>query len=292
MLVLRFDLESGYALNPRSESEENWKLWLDECLGAVSQVAAVLKRNEVPASFFIVGKVIERAGKSLASVLDSPRFDIESHTYSHMKIKSNDRNVLEQFDQELRQTSDLIVQFFGSRPTGFCAPGNFYRGLQGYPEQLRMLWKQGYTFVGSDGQGPPEQAMPAPFTQPYWYDEDGFPDLLEVPLTGWHCNMLFNTGHQNDYRKPARGFPDGTVLEKLPSTIEEGFQARKSEFEYAIDNDLIYAPCMHPWSVFRFDPQLEHVERLIQMAREKDVPVLNCKQQYETFREAKESALI
>ena len=100
------------------------------------------------------------------------------------------------------------------------------------PSGHLMYWDQ---FVGSDGSGPPEQPMPALFTQPYWYAEDGF-------------------------------------------------QARAKELQHAIDNDLIYTPCLHPWSIYRFDPELEHLDRLIEMAKENDVPVLSAMQLYEECR--------
>ena len=56
--------------------------------------------------------------------------------------------------------------------------------------------------------------------------------------------------------------PDGAVLERLPRTPAEGFDARRREFDYAIAQRLIYAPCMHPWSIHRFDPRLAHLHRL------------------------------
>ena len=220
MFILRFDVESAYALNPSLESEENWPVWLDETLASLTQIT-------------------------------------------------------------------LILKYFGERPIGFCAPGNFYRGFQGHPKQLGILWEQGYKFVGSDGVGPPGRRWPSPFTQPYWHAKDGFPDLLEEPVTGWPCNMLFNSGGQIDDWKPAPGFPDGTIMEKLPATLEEGLVARKKELEYAINNNLVYAPAMHPWSVYRFDPKLEHLDLLIEIAKEKNVPIMNCRGLYESYRDAK-----
>ena len=125
--------------------------------------------------------------------------------------------------------------------------------------------------------------MPAPFTQPYWYVDDGFLDLLEELVIGWHCNMLFNTGGQSDGFKPQVGFPDGTILEKTPETVEEGFAARAREFQYAIANELVYAPAYHPWSIYRFDPEMEHLDGLIEMAKANGVPVLNCSGLYEYY---------
>ena len=69
-----------------------------------------------------------------------------------------------------------------------------------------------------------------------------------------------------------------------PATVEEGFQARKKEFQYAIDRNLVYSPAMHPWSVYRFDPELKHIEWLIEMAHEENVPIMNCYQLYEKYR--------
>ena len=234
----------------------------------------------------MVGKLLERAGDEIVALLkDNPAFDVGSHTYSHADIVNEDPAALERFSEELVLTSDLIFDYFEERPLGFCAPGWRYKGLQGHPAQLAILWDQGYRYIGSDNSGPPEQWQPSPMTQPYWYAEEGFPELFEVPGTGWHCNYLFNTGGQNDDWTPAPGYPDGTVLEKLPVTVEEGFQVRSREFRYCIKNHLVYSPSMHPWSVYRFDPELKHVDSLIRMARAEAVPVMNCRQLYETYRD-------
>lgn len=284
MFILRFDLESAYALGG-GRGEGNWRLWIDEAAASVTRICEVLEQHEVPATFFIVGALLEKAGDRLASILiNTPLVEVQSHSYSHMAMKSEETAVAEQLRQELRKTSDLIAEHFGTRPIGFCAPGNFYQGLQGCRKPLQVLWDEGYRFIGSDGEGPREQPMPAPFTQPYWYAEDGFPDLLEEPITGWHCNMLFNTGGQSDGFQPQVGFPDGSMLEKLPATVEEGFDARAKEFQYAIDNGLVYAPGNHPWSLYRFDPEMTHLSRLIEMAKANDVPILNCSQLYEKYR--------
>ena len=74
----------------------------------------------------MVGKVVERAGKELTDLLqDDLLFDIGSHTYSHMRILSDHSEVLQQLDQELVRTSELILKYFGKEPLGFCAPEGF-----------------------------------------------------------------------------------------------------------------------------------------------------------------------
>ena len=87
MFILTFDVESAYALNPNIESDSNWNIWLEETLASIMQITQLLKKQKVPATFFIVGKVIERAGQDLSNLLnDNFLFDIGSHTYSHMEI--------------------------------------------------------------------------------------------------------------------------------------------------------------------------------------------------------------
>ena len=140
MFVLRFDVESAYALHPSMESDENWQIWLEETLASVEQITRVLKRYDAPATFCIVGKVLERAGDDLADLLkDNPMFDIASHTYSHMGISSDTPVVLRQFSAELEQTSDLIARYFGAGPIGFCAPRWFLQGATGTPKAARYL---------------------------------------------------------------------------------------------------------------------------------------------------------
>lgn len=61
-----------------------------------------------------------------------------------MGILSDNSEVLRQLDQELARTSELILKSFSKEPLGFCAYGGFYRGLQGHPKQLGILWNHGH----------------------------------------------------------------------------------------------------------------------------------------------------
>ena len=138
MFILRFDVESAYALHPSMESDENWRIWLEETLASVEQITRVLKRYDAPATFCIVGKVLERAGDDLAGLLkDNPLFDIASHTYSHMGISSTKPEVLRQFGTELEQTSDLIARYFRDRSNRFLCARRFLQGTTGSSKAAR-----------------------------------------------------------------------------------------------------------------------------------------------------------
>ena len=283
-LVVRFDVESAAALASAAQrTPRDWTGWIDESLRAVAGICDVLNDLNANASFFLVGELLQRAGSDYTALLKgNPRFDIGNHTYSHWGgWRSDHAGCADTLRTELSATADLIEDHFGIVPTGFTGPGGCARGLRGRGALLRVLWEQGYRTVTTDTQEPIACPWRSGLVSPYRYDDEGFPGILEVPLNGWHCNMLFNTAGQNDNWRPALGLPDGAVLEKLPETVEEGFEVRKKEFEYAISQGTVYAPCMHPWSVYRFDPELQHLRWLIQMATDRGIPVLHCRDVYD-----------
>jgi peptidoglycan/xylan/chitin deacetylase (PgdA/CDA1 family) len=169
-LVLHFDVESAAALYATQDrTEARWAEWIEESLAAVASVCRVINDLAARASFFIVGELLNRAGRRYAELLaGNERFDIGNHTFSHMYIPGADCEV---FREELQKTTDLIERHFGFIPSGFTAPGCFCRGLQGRPAQLKVLWDAGYRHITTDGQPGPEAGpnSPAPFTQPYSY---------------------------------------------------------------------------------------------------------------------------
>ncbi len=276
ILLLGFDTESDIAAGNETDVDESIK----ESLSAVSVITTILDEYQAPATFFILGRLLHCTGDEYQKLLAQQKnFDIQSHTYSHASLKPPGGLSLPELDDEVKQTKELIQKFFGVEAMGLRAPGNYYRGLQGYPDRLKIMWDNGIRFLGSDGEGPPEAHFPAPFTQPYWYKKEGFPNLLELPITGFHCTYLLQTiGDQ--HWKDKVGFPTGEILEELPKTVDEQISVRQKEFQYAIDNDLLYSPGLHPWSIYRFDKKLRCLRSVIEMAKDNSVPIKSFKDYY------------
>ena len=272
VLLLGFDTEGA---RPSDDSKVDEDERIKESLSALDVITGILEENKTPATFFILGRLLDSAGDEYRKRLDKPYFDIESHTYSHKSMKSCS---LAELDDELKQTKALIKKVFGIEAIGIRAPGNYYHGLQGCNERLKILWDNGVRFVGSDGKGPPGNSMPAPFTQPYWYEKEGFPELLENPITGWQCVFLLRTVNFSWEPKPA--FPSGEILDALPKTVDEEIAVFRKEFQYAIDNGLVYSPDFHPWSLYRFDKEVAVIRFLIEMAKDNDVPIKSFKEYY------------
>ena len=84
-----------------------------------SQILDILKKKRTPATFFVVGKHIERYPKVLAEVASSG-YDIGNHTYSHIFLS---QVPYEQIVQELEQNENLIAKITGKRTHWFRPPG-------------------------------------------------------------------------------------------------------------------------------------------------------------------------
>ncbi|PJB62216.1 MAG: hypothetical protein CO095_19025, partial [Armatimonadetes bacterium CG_4_9_14_3_um_filter_58_7] len=163
---------------------------LSVSLKAVEVVAAVHRKHGAPATFFFVGQLLEAQGERYAAALGEDNlFDIQSHTYSHYGLKGNAPEHVARAAEELQKTADLIDEHFGKRPIGVCGPGGYENGLQDCPNMLRVLWDSGARYISTDGRGP-GGTIPSPLTQPYWYAEQGFPTLLELPAQDFHENVL------------------------------------------------------------------------------------------------------
>jgi peptidoglycan/xylan/chitin deacetylase (PgdA/CDA1 family) len=248
---------------------------LEECLAGIRAVAEVHLKLDIPATFFVVAKLLENAGPELVEILDQPLFDIQCHSYSHADVIriSEDEAALW---RELVDAKRLIEDTFGRQVIGFTTPGSYWRGLVGQRRVLAALWEAGYRYVRSVGMGPGE-SMPAPLTQPYWYAQDGYPDLLELGLHAWHDNIL--TGQPGRVSWPPIlpwGYPS-----QMPCTPEEAYQAYAPGIDYVVERGLLtYIPCIHPWSVYRLDRGARHVELLLTHAQ-KATDIASCTSVYE-----------
>ena len=249
-----------------------------QCLAGIRAIAEVHARLGVPATFFLVAELVEHAGAELRSILDGPLFDKQCHSYSH-------ENLLEiagepkALQREIVDSKRLIEDCFGSEVLGFTTPGSFTDGLVGCPRQLESLQKAGYRYLRSVGKGPFDTS-PAPLTQPFWYTADGFPDLLELGLHGWHDNILSGQPFVT-YWPPLLpwGYPS-----KMPTNAWEMYAAWAPMVAHAKEQGLLtLVPCVHPWSVYRLDRRALHIELLLTHARGV-LECVSCTDMYERIR--------
>ena len=244
---------------------------LDECLAGVRAVAEVHLRHQAPATFFIVARLADAAGARLREILDHELFELESHSYTHDNMISI-RGDAGAVRRELVDSKRVIEDLFGREVIGFTAPGGFANGFLGESGLLEAVWEAGYRYVRTLSWQPNNMA-PAPLTQPFWFADDGFPELLEISAHAWHDNIL--TGQPAATAWPPAlpwGYPP-----RLPTTAREVYEAYAPGIEYTRDQGLLtYSPCFHPWSVYRVDQGAAQIDLLLQRARRAGLTLAAC----------------
>jgi peptidoglycan/xylan/chitin deacetylase (PgdA/CDA1 family) len=240
----------------------------DLCLRAAPVLAELHRRHEIPATFFIVGTVIEERGDDLRDVFgDDPLFDLQSHTYSHRLLKDHarlgDGISLDELRIEIARGRELVEETFGRPCPGVRSGFGFFEGLRGEPDRLRTIRDSGASFLSSDLQGPGD-TIPGRLEQPYRYADDGVPELLELPGHGWHDNVLKE-------RRPGL-------------TPEEEVEVQREWIDRALDLGLDYfAPVYHPHSIYRQSEDCRTIELLMRHVEEVGLRVTTYEQLWRRY---------
>ena len=260
---------------------------LDEALAAAERVVAILARRGVRATFFLVGRLLEVAGSEYRALLAG--HDVQCHTYSHHILHAGHPGLYPghpvydlppEAERSVRRAQELIEEWFGYRPEGLCAPGGSLTGLRGQPDILRILWDHGIRFVKSDNLGSPRSPMLPSRIAPYSYAEEGFPELWELPGVGWHCTLTLPHGPVGEW--PAREVvPGGPLVDHPPTTPAEHVAWVRQELDFVCAQGYQFSPSWHPWSLYRFDPQMEVVDFLLEYAEQEGMAVRTYREVWE-----------
>ncbi len=248
-----------------------------EFLAGVRAVADAHLARELPATFFLVAQMLEVAGPELRSLLDPPLFDIQCHSFTHANLNALDEaNDVAGLRHELADSRKLIEDTFGKPVIGLTAPGGYTRGFTGHPRILEIMWEAGYRYARSVGAGP-GHTIPAPLNPPFWYTQEGFPDLLETPSHAWHDNIL--TGQPAQMHWPP--VLPWAYPARMPQDAQGVYEAYAPGIDYCVAQDfLYYLPIFHPWSIYRIDQQAGQVGLLLDHARQA-MDVISCGQLYQ-----------
>ena len=235
------------------------------CLAACRKIVEVHKRFAMPATFFIVGKTLDAHPDEYREFLDHPLFEIATHTYSHRMLRDNvfcgSAVSLDERRKEIFKGKEAVERVFG-RPCIGLRPGcGFDNAFKGEPAVLELLREAGIRYVSSLLWGP-DYSLPALLTEPFSYEEDGFPDLWELPGHGWHENLLKDHNRWGPRRLTLWPSP-------FPEAIPDGFcHTPKDEFKVNkvfLDrarrtNKSFVSLIWHPWSLAQFDPDMKMLE--------------------------------
>ena len=271
-ILVGYDTETaavGEALALMSESENFHLLSLaldaETCGRALELLTDVHTDVGVPATLFVCGRTLLHALEPVRAAKASGLFDVQQHTFSHVPFKDIEYapvpGVLaripaappEALREELAVTSRLIRDHLGHECVGLRTPFGYYRGLRDRPDLLGIVRGAGLKYVTSWGRNE-QNGNPTPWVQPFAYEEEGYPDVLELPFQFWLDVVWFDS----------HGYDTGpALLEALKRAVDE-----------VAENDLVYGACFHDWVMLASDERrVEWLRGFLRYARDRGVEI-------------------
>jgi len=232
------------------------------CPKALERLVEVHEEAGVPATFFIVGRLLEQKRSELRRLLDRPWADLQSHTWSHKLLRDSLMHgpgvPPAEAKEEIVRGKRSVEDAFGRRCTGLRSGCGFNGGLKGRPDLLEIAVGCGLSFISTDLRGPGD-SIPAPLKEPYRYVEDGFPGLWELPGHGWHDNVLkLGDGKMLTIAWPP--LEPWFIPPAPPKTPREEAAIYRVWLDQGVARGLPYVSLVwHPWSHYRFAPGGETV---------------------------------
>ena len=193
-LVLGYDVESA----------------AESTAGFMAGAADLHEKYDIPWSIYLTGHTIDAQKDNIKPFIDHPLLTVGQHTYSHLLLKSvymqpgDGKEIhgcfpscfvkggsLEQCTEEIARTQKIILDEIGIVCKGITGPYNYYRGLVDRPDLLQVLQDNGITFSRCNGRDF-RDCQPTPLTeQPFFYTDQGFPDILELGIQGYQDDFYW-----------------------------------------------------------------------------------------------------
>lgn len=230
---------------------------------------------EIPCTFFVCGRALENNLKDFQKIRTkySDLIDLQQHTYSHILLKTlvqdiqepvmepdkgdflYDRGIhvlpgakLEQIQAEIQKTNDLFKNLLDIECIGLTCPVGYYRGLSDRVDILGVLHELGIRFTISWLRNEKDW-IPIPMElQPFWYDQQGFPDMLEFPRRAGDVLKRRILGWKN---------------------LNLYIKCIRSDLDYAAEHDLVYSYAQHDWTSLKEDPKMSIITNLLEYAKKK-----------------------
>ncbi len=267
----------GYDVEDRTGSDITRRF-----LSKASELHAEL---QAPATLFLVGITAENNVEAIQRAKEEAPFELGSHNYSHILLKTlcqvkGDGIVeiaqggsLGQLVAEVDKANTVLEREFGVKCRAFCSPWGYYRGISDRPDLLHLLHVAGIRVMRTWMRNA-QDWIPVDYdVQPFFYEPQGFPDMLEVPVTVRHdCNWPVHYGFEpQEYANP-----------------QEFLDYLRSELDYLHERDWLYNAAQHDTTTIEYDPDMVIMRGLIEHARRIGMEVMNFTQYYDKMRASKQ----
>lgn len=226
---------------------------VEDDLGHLDKILDIFKQNNIPATLFIIGQILERYKDKVRQWAES--YEIACHGFTH-----NFWNNLtfEQRQQELEDFIDLYQKIFSEKPKGFRAPSHLID-----EEGIKLLEEKGFLYDSS--------IVPHyPFFKKYRGFQGKAPLLPYRPA----INNCRRKGEMRILEIPIRGQIGGMPL--------AGVWLAKIPLWFYRALFLIHRPSfitlnMHSWDVL--NPQfLKKLEKILKILKDKNYLFFNGEQ--------------
>jgi peptidoglycan/xylan/chitin deacetylase (PgdA/CDA1 family) len=232
---------------------------------------------QISCTAFILGQTILENINLFKKLRNEPLWNIEQHTFSHIPLrtvkpkyelnKSVKGESLEIIERDIARANKLFEDILRIHCKGLCAPKGYFNGLNDRSDILKILASNGIQFVRSYGRNI-QDWQPVPFEiQPFWYEEEGFPDILEIPGQGWQDTIWRRTyGWTNK-----KGFLDFL----------------KDSVDYVLQNRLVWSCYFHDWSCIQKDSDLSIMRAFFEYALKRGAIFMSHLDYYELMKKKK-----
>lgn len=227
---------------------------------------------EAPCTLYLTGRTLRTYRHHVAALKSRPVFDIQSHTFDHIRFKTvmdrtlDGRTVLFEGGTPLdiavsvARNRVLIEEVFQTECRGITTPWTYFKGLNDRTDLLAILQRENVKFVRSYGRNSEDKSPVALEVQPYWYEAQGFPEMLEMMVHGWiDVHYRRQIGYEN-----------------MTGYVEEV----KRWIDRAVEENRDLSWCQHDWSSVLHDPDMNATYEIVRYAKEKGCTLCSGSQYY------------
>lgn len=273
-ILYGFDTE--YPYGPKGATAEGARE-RESDLELIGRLNEVMEKAKAGRTFFILGDYLAQSqahlgAEHLRQVLNvqSDLVEIGQHTYSHITIapiKTRPDKApapIQTLREELTKANQIIKKTLGREARGLRTPlGYPHLALVDQEAVLEAIKNEGLTYVSSSLRNK-DFGINAPLLesgeprQPFLYSNG----IVEVPSHGWQDTAL--TGNSKtigtqDYPKTKE-----EIVGHYASIISEAEEKSRE-----LDKTIYVGLCLHPQAINSYDPSLEVIKRLLEIAEEK-----------------------
>ena len=255
---------------------------VERFLDTVSNLHSTMR---IPCTFFVLGRALEQHADAFRRALETcgEWIDFQQCTFSGIPLKTvcqhNHQGTKlfrgaspDECCADISRASELMERVLGAKPSGLAGPLGYYRGLSDRPEILAIANEFGIRFTRTYTRNARDWSPVSFEVQPFHYDVQGFPHILEIPGQGWPDHIL----------RDALG-------DREPSHYIEHL---KKDLNYVAAKELAWSFAQSDWSCVLHDPDMTTARAFLEYARELGFRIMSHASYYEEQAASGEDAAL